>query len=617
MSFSKRLGPLRTFLVQVLLLVLFASPSDAAQNELIPAKNENGVLVGASETARAREAIDAGRLGNLKLEVVFVIDTTRGNAALIDCAKKVAKRVDVALGDVPMMRDSVKFGLVQYRDSTPRHEFVAKMETKLTDIRTFRKSLESLTAAKCSSKETKEDVLAGLLMAIEKSGWSEKSSKHIILLGDASAHVGNCNSANPNVGCKYVRPDGTCEKNTTGLDVRKLISKAQRRHGEVVKQELASINFHAVHAKNAEDPGDETECIAQFQELSQNAGRLQGHFASFDPNVERDKHEVIGGLSRRLITAFGDLARVHAGHANSTVPAYSGRKADAARKDLIPVKDESGEPIGIHRKVVVRTDSAMLYCKPGGGTTEAIKPFSIFFRLLTPDGQEQQGDWVRVGNNDGAADGWIEAKNLFDWDTRFVLKLNAVHDDDGGSMDLIAPVLEELTVGAKREYRVALFGASPRTVRFRLRGPNGELLAHPAVLVDEDDLLRLHATLFLVHEALKAPAGPAGRRRVGALIKTLQEVLTRALIGEDVEIESAISLAKLMAYLPLKTDTLKLTPKDIAIMNEREFVTWLGALESARKRVEDLLVREQSAALFLRDKAANKKCMLVPLEDLP
>ena len=453
-----------------------------------------------AQTGVGRVETDTRRLRELSLEIVYVIDTTTSMTPLIKGTKEVAKRSADALGGMPEIRDAVKFGLVQYRDSTPRLGFVADAVSELTDIDTFRRSLEPLAVTRWGSEETKEDVLAGLLKAIDESGWSENSSKHIVLLGDASAHIRDCNTANPSAGCGHVKSDGTCAKNTTGFDIPRLIAKAQRRHGPEVEQQLASINFHSVRAKNAEDPEDEHECVAQFVKLSENAGRFQGYFANFDPNNEQDKQKVVDDLNKKLSFGFDNLGRARSGDMLGVDPEQEGEFAQAIWRIYLAIE---GEPI-------------------------------------SP----------------------VELGKAF------------------------------------------------------IRSEGGDLLAQQAVFVNEDDLLRLHSTLFLIYDGLKGQTDPADRGDVSAVVGKLKEALTTAFVGQEIEIDSDTQLKKLITSLPLKTDALEVTAKDIATKKKEEFVLWLGALKSARQTANDLLM-EKAEWFAPSAKAANTKCAFVLLDEMP
>jgi hypothetical protein len=115
----------------------------------------------------------------------------------------------------------------------------------------------------------------------------------------------------------------------------------------------------------------------------------------------------------------------------ATLVALSYAAAHAGEDLLIPVKGKDGKTSPLFQKVVVTSDYAKL-CKQGPGCDggDPVEPYSIFYKLKTPAGTEEQDGWVRVGDSKGNAIGWIQRTNakgeavLKDWATRFVLEPN-------------------------------------------------------------------------------------------------------------------------------------------------------------------------------------------------
>jgi hypothetical protein len=254
--------------------------------------------VGASTTSSKRR----------KVEIVFVIDTTASMTPLLQGAKDVAVDVAALLAGSGEAEAAVKFGLVQYRDSTDGITFdgePARLETALTDAATFRKTVNSLSVTPLGSEETAEDVLAGLLEAIENAGWSTNSSKHIVLLGDASAHL-----------------DGP--KNTTGETIETIIGKAQSTGGSELVTKLGTIMFHAVKAKNI-DVADGILCTEQFKTFAANAGQRAGFFADFDPSIASEKKATIEELHEFLGAFVKGISLVRSGKVATLKVAASGK----------------------------------------------------------------------------------------------------------------------------------------------------------------------------------------------------------------------------------------------------------------------------------------------------
>lgn len=144
-------------------------------------------------------AITAERLSaEFKLQIVFVIDSTASMGPWIDAMKEVVQRVVAALNERPGTKDRVEFALVAYRDqvdpadtnAVQAIEYVTKIgsnfTSNLSDVST---ALSNTSAASVSSEDVPEDILAGLVVALQDLNWDRAASKHIILLGDAPAQV--------------------------------------------------------------------------------------------------------------------------------------------------------------------------------------------------------------------------------------------------------------------------------------------------------------------------------------------------------------------------------------------------------------------------------------------
>jgi hypothetical protein len=111
--------------------------------------------------------------------------------------------------------------------------------------------------------------------------------------------------------------------------------------------------------------------------------------------------------------------------------ALTAPSARAGEDLLIPAKGKDGKPSPLFQKVVVTSDEAGI-CRatPGDKDAEPVEPYSIFYKLKTPSGGEEQDGWVRIGTSKGEHIGWIQRKNkkgepvVMDWSTRFVLEPN-------------------------------------------------------------------------------------------------------------------------------------------------------------------------------------------------
>jgi len=231
-------------------------------------------------TTVAQQELSMGDLKDTSLDLVFVIDTTASMTPLIEATKDVVRQCVEALKQAnPEVRSGTRFGLVAYQDATPGLK-PFDIVCKLSDAGTFQQKLEQVRAATQGSEEVPEDVLAGLNAAISpEMGWHPMSLKHVMLIGDASAHVSG-------------------PKNTTNKTIDGILDGARSQSGSEATSNLASITFNAVRARNPgnNDPAEDQLCKEQFQQIAQNQGRVPGNFSDIDPNNAGDKAQCIAGM---------------------------------------------------------------------------------------------------------------------------------------------------------------------------------------------------------------------------------------------------------------------------------------------------------------------------------
>ena len=248
-----------------------------------------GSVASASKPAVASGPVQA-RLKDMKLEVVFVIDTTAGMSSGLDMMNQVIKQCDKALAGIPELKGAIRFGVVEFRDysasdyKTPAGKFAARVASPLTgDLKALSTTIGKLEAE--GGGDTPDDVLAGLHLAVtggkdgKAVGWSENSSKHIILVGDASAHL----EKGPG--------------NSTNMTIDGIIKLAKLTDGTKLAQALDSKCFHAVHILNPFDPVDSKLCAEQFKEIAKNGSAGGGKYIDVDPNKIEDRKRAIDELA--------------------------------------------------------------------------------------------------------------------------------------------------------------------------------------------------------------------------------------------------------------------------------------------------------------------------------
>ncbi|MCP5004849.1 MAG: VWA domain-containing protein [Planctomycetes bacterium] len=129
-----------------------------------------------------------------QIDIMFVIDTTRGMKPYVDGLRGVAKPLSKLIRQHPDI--SARFGIVAYRDPiSSKHQkktgYIHKTYTALTDnFDGFKAALDSVVVSTAGSENTPEAVFDGLNEAINAHvGWRKHGVKVIILIGDASTDV--------------------------------------------------------------------------------------------------------------------------------------------------------------------------------------------------------------------------------------------------------------------------------------------------------------------------------------------------------------------------------------------------------------------------------------------
>jgi hypothetical protein len=134
-------------------------------------------------------------------------------------------------------------------------------------------------------------------------GWNPNAMKHVMLLGDASAHL-----AGP--------------KNSTGSTVEAVIAASQKQSGGELVNNIGSITFNAVRAKQVgNDPAEDQLCKEQFQLIASNAGRFQGFFADIDPNNPAEKAQTVKEMVDFYRVALQGLSGAKSGNMSAVAAA--------------------------------------------------------------------------------------------------------------------------------------------------------------------------------------------------------------------------------------------------------------------------------------------------------
>ncbi len=133
------------------------------------------------------------KLQDMKVDVVWVIDTTASMQGYIDKTLEVVKNISSDIGDNEAVKNAVKFGVWGYRDAADEiqgMEYTTKNYTpELRHVDEFIPELSQVKAVRVSSKGYEEDMFSGMADAISATPWTEGAMRFIILVGDAPSHI--------------------------------------------------------------------------------------------------------------------------------------------------------------------------------------------------------------------------------------------------------------------------------------------------------------------------------------------------------------------------------------------------------------------------------------------
>jgi len=233
-----------------------AGGSDARESTDI-AQNK-GYLETANQDA---SDVNAGVLKQMKMDVVFVSDTTVSMRPYIKATLDVIKQVAQELGADPTTAESLRFGVWGYRDPVDKIPNIGyttyNYTPQLLPVNDFVNVLAQVDVTKIDSDDYAEDVFSGINNAVSQTAWNDGAIRIIVLLGDAPGHE---------LGHKY---------NASGHSTQTLRALSDD----------ASIYLYAMHVKAPRAVKYHEPAEMQFMELSANPG-MQGGSAYYSMSSE-------------------------------------------------------------------------------------------------------------------------------------------------------------------------------------------------------------------------------------------------------------------------------------------------------------------------------------------
>lgn len=190
-------------------------------------------------------------LQQLKVDVVFVMDTTVSMRPYIKSTLEVIKGVAKGITEDPILAESIYFGAWGYRDPVDQIEGIGyttyNYTPELQSVDKFIETLSQVEVTKVDSVDYPEDVFSGIADALAKTTWTPGAMRVMVLLGDAPGHK---------LGHKY---------NVSGQNPSSLRTLAND----------TKVYLFALHVKEPRAKRFHTEAEEQFRALSRNKGMGQ------------------------------------------------------------------------------------------------------------------------------------------------------------------------------------------------------------------------------------------------------------------------------------------------------------------------------------------------------
>lgn len=220
---------------------------------------------------------------NFRAGVVFVVDTTISMEPYIRGTRAALEEVYRSFGDLGS--EAVSFGLIGYRDSleaAPDLGYDVRTFVTLqdgSDPAAFLAGIDSMTEAKSTSRNFREDSYAGIEAALNQLDWADFGARYIVLVTDA----GPREAGDP--------------FSSTGLTARALNS--------LVKERLNAA-LAVMHLRSEKGAQDHASAEAAYRDLARqaNQGSLYFPVENGDPTTYQDAARRLGALIVEQVSDF-------------------------------------------------------------------------------------------------------------------------------------------------------------------------------------------------------------------------------------------------------------------------------------------------------------------------
>lgn len=528
-------------------------------------------------------------LDNLKMEVVFVVEATIGmdlinifdstgeKTTALQVTKEIISGTVKELNKNPEIAKVVRFGLVEFQDDVKGKNFISRVSCDFTnDPDKVLSSLKNMKLCE-NSGDWPEDVIAGLNTALDMK-WNPSSIKHIILIGCSSAQLnkkgegddqyGNPGSSGKDLffGAPRVATDENQGYNSAGFSIADLIKKARPQGGSDSKNDLLVKTFHSVII-----------------------GKNQTRFPKSFPFSPKD----FVGISKQ----DGNLKILKALE-SITGPDLRIINEEKFAKEKDEIVNNTATEV---RKIFASV----------GGDLEKIKegePLDVFISALrsihysykdTLHFDLGKSQYEQLSKNLGSQLGFFAYMEPT-FESAEKIKTNLTENLNSAFATVLSAIKQENIVKSENAFTPAIFrilkakandGNSPTTLSglASTRDKDGRETARKKIIVSRGELTRLRSTFDSLYNEFKTKVKKADRQDVTLVLNQLKQHIAETGAGDSIDPD--VKLEQLITDLPLKTNVLKMTPKDIAIMPSDSFKIWLDNIDYARKRCDTLLDR--------------------------
>lgn len=192
-----------------------------------------------------KTSVDPARLRNLKVGLVFVIDTTQSMGPYIQEVKRFLNETRRAANEIAP--GQIDFGIVGYRDNTSvdaQIGYVTRTYLPLGQVSSdveWAETLERLQPSRVATRNWREDAFAGLADALTETNWSGYDKRFMIMVTDAGPRAfGDSLARNQQLGARAIGREATQRK--VDLSIFHMMTEAGRADHSIATNQYNLVN---------------------------------------------------------------------------------------------------------------------------------------------------------------------------------------------------------------------------------------------------------------------------------------------------------------------------------------------------------------------------------------